>query len=55
MLMTIRQASEYLGVSIDTLRRWDKDGGLKAIHQGVSKNRYYRKEELDEFIEKAKK
>ena len=31
--ITINEAAKFLGVSIDTLRRWDKNGKLKAIRQ----------------------
>jgi DNA-binding transcriptional MerR regulator len=30
-LLTIKQASEILNVHVETLRRWDKRGKLKAI------------------------
>lgn len=30
-LLTIRQVAEILNVHIETLRRWDKNGRLKAI------------------------
>ena len=30
-LLTIRQAAEILNVHVETLRRWDKSGKLKAI------------------------
>lgn len=30
-LLTIRQAAEVLNVHVETLRRWDKSGKLKAI------------------------
>src|SRR3989344_5458052 len=48
-LVSIREAAEILGVSIDTLRRWDKSGKLKSIRtQGG--HRKYRKSELDIFL-----
>jgi len=30
-LLTIRQVAEILNVHVETLRRWDKSGRLKAI------------------------
>ncbi|KKT19660.1 MAG: hypothetical protein UW03_C0015G0036 [Candidatus Peregrinibacteria bacterium GW2011_GWA2_43_8] len=33
-LLTIGQAAEYLGVSLNTLRRWDENGKLVAIKKG---------------------
>jgi len=32
-LLTISQAAEYLGVSLNTLRRWDESGKLIAIRK----------------------
>ncbi len=38
--ITISKASEILGVSIDTIRRWDKAGRLTA-YRFDNKNRYF--------------
>lgn len=51
-LMTINQASEILGISIDTLRRWDKNGKLPAIRPKGSGYRYYSGDLLAEFMPK---
>lgn len=48
VLMTVGDAAEYLGVSIQTLRRWDSSGKLKSF-RGPSKYRYYRIEDLEPF------
>lgn len=48
-LLTIRQAAEFLGVSIDTLRRWDSKGKLKAVRSSGG-HRYYPKEQLENFV-----
>lgn len=48
-LLTITQASELLGVSLDTLRRWDKSGKLVAIKKDGGTHRYYREKDLDIF------
>lgn len=48
-LLTIRQAAEFLGVSLDTLRRWDKSGKLVAIKKGGGTHRYYREKDLEIF------
>lgn len=45
-LMTIGQASEYLGVSIDTLRRWEKKGKLES-YRSPGGHRYFKKNDLD--------
>lgn len=49
-LMTISQASELLGASIDTLRRWDKSGKLPALHHKSSSHRYYSNNLLAELM-----
>ena len=49
-LITIREAADILGVSIDTLRRWDKSGKLTSVRAGKGSHRLYRKRELDLFI-----
>lgn len=48
-LLTIRQAAEILGVSLDTLRRWDKSGKLVAIRKEGGVHRYYREQDLEIF------
>lgn len=48
-LLTITQAAEILGVSIDTLRRWDKSGKLVAIKKEGGTHRYYRENDLEIF------
>ncbi|MFH0955961.1 MAG: helix-turn-helix domain-containing protein [Candidatus Falkowbacteria bacterium] len=51
-LITINQASQILGVSLDTLRRWDKNGKLPAIRFKSSGHRYYDKNLLVELMPK---
>lgn len=48
-LLTISQASKYLGVSLNTLRRWDKSGKLVAIRKDGGTHRYYREKDLEIF------
>lgn len=48
-LLTIREAAEFLGVSIDTLRRWDKNGKLAAIKKENGTHRYYSRKDLEVF------
>ena len=49
-LLTIGQTSKLLGVSIDTLRRWDKSGKFSSVRISTGGNRYYRKSDVDLFI-----
>ena len=41
MYVTSTVASEYYGVSFDTLRRWDKKGKLSAIRTKGNHRRYF--------------
>ena len=48
-LLPIGQAAEYLGVSLNTLRRWDESGKLIAIRKEGGAHRYYREKDLEVF------
>lgn len=48
--LTINEAAELLGVSIDTLRRWDKNGKLKAFRRKEDGYRYYSKEIIELYL-----
>lgn len=50
VLLTIGQAAEYLGVSLNTLRRWDENGKLIAIKKDGGTHRYYREKDLEIFV-----
>lgn len=45
-LISIGDASEYLGISIDTLRRWEKKGRITPM-RSPGGHRYFSKKELD--------
>lgn len=47
--LTIRDAAEYLGVSSQTLRRWDATGKLRPVRHPASGYRYYRRTDLQPF------
>jgi len=49
-LLTIRQAAEVLNVHVETLRRWDKSGKLKAIRINKRGDRRYKPEDLETII-----
>ena len=46
---SLSEASEILGKSKETLRRWDRDGKLTAVREPISNYRVYKKEQLDIF------
>lgn len=49
-LLTIRQAAEILNVHVETLRRWDKSGKLKAIKFNDRGDRRYKPEDIEKLI-----
>jgi excisionase family DNA binding protein len=54
-LLNISQAAEMLGVNPETLRRWDREGRLKAIRIGKRQDRRYKPEDLQKLIDVKKK
>ena len=50
-LLNIQQASDYLGVSKDTLRKWDRGGKLKPLKTSGG-HRRYSIQDLDKFVGK---
>ena len=50
-LFSIGEASEYLGISIDTLRRWEKKGKIEPL-RSPGGHRYYKRNELDSLFGK---
>lgn len=53
--LTVGQAASHLGVSKDTLRRWDNDGKLTARRHPVTGFRLYILAELDTILAGASK
>lgn len=50
-LLSIGQTAKLLGISIDTLRRWDSSGRLKSIRTGQKGHRYYNRSDIDQYIQ----
>jgi len=48
--LTVVEAAKVLGVSKDTLRRWDKKGKLTARRHPVTRYRLYLKKELENLL-----
>lgn len=48
--LKIKEAADFLGISIDTLRRWDNNGKLKSLRGGQSEHRRYDLTQLEEFL-----
>jgi DNA (cytosine-5)-methyltransferase 1 len=51
-LITVKEASELFGVSIQTIRRWDKKGKLKAVRNPMNNYRVYRLIEIRKLLKK---
>ena len=49
-LLTIKQVAEILNVHVETLRRWDKRGKLKAIRVNERGDRRYRPEDIEKLM-----
>ena len=47
--LSLAEAADYVGVSKDTLRRWDATGKLKPVRRPGSGYRYYRRSDLEPF------
>jgi len=45
--LTIQEAADYLGVSPQTLRRWDKEEKLKSVRHPGNDYRYYKRADLE--------
>ena len=48
--LTVGEAAELLGVSKDTLRRWDRDGKLAARRHPVTRYRLYLETDLASLL-----
>ncbi len=49
--LSLAQASQFLGKSKETLRRWDREGKLSAVREPMSNYRVYKREHLEVFSE----
>ncbi|QBQ54306.1 MerR family transcriptional regulator [Nitrosococcus wardiae] len=51
--LTISEAAMFLGVSIETLRNWDRQNKFKPARHPLNGYRLYRREELEELLQQA--
>lgn len=49
-LLSIGETSKLLGISIQTLRRWDDKGILKSFRVAVGGNRFYKEQDVKVFL-----
>jgi len=54
-LITVKKAAELFGVTIETIRRWDRTGKLKAIRHPMNNYRLYRLIDLQKVVGKMEK
>lgn len=47
-LVSIGDAAKQMGLSIDTLRRWDKNGQFPAVKKGGK--RFYKSEDIEKYL-----
>ena len=47
--LSVGEAAAFMGVSAETLRRWDRSGRLPATRRPGSKHRFYARQDLAEF------
>ncbi len=52
--LTIKEASEFLGVCKDTLRIWDIKGKLKSFRHPLNNYRLYKKSQLKKILNNIK-
>jgi excisionase family DNA binding protein len=48
--LTIKDAAEYLGVSVNTLRNWGRDARIEEYRHPINNYRLYRQVDLDKVI-----
>jgi len=57
-LLTIRQVADKLSVHVETLRRWDKQGKLKAMRVGSRRgvgDRRYKREDVEKYLKRNRR
>jgi len=52
-LIKIGEVSELLGISIDTLRRWDKSGKFSSVRTGSHGHRFYKFSDVEAKLNSA--
>jgi excisionase family DNA binding protein len=51
VMLTVSEAAEYLGLHINTVRRWSQTGMLKSYRLGTGRHRRFLREDLEHFLE----
>lgn len=50
--MRIKEAAEFLGVTPNTLRNWEKEDKIKVYRNPQNSYRLYKKEDLEQLLSK---
>ena len=53
--LTIKEASEFLGVSLNTLRNWGRDGKVPMHRNPVNGYRLFKKSDLEQLLRETQK
>ena len=48
--LTVRKAADFLGVSVSTLRNWDRQGKLNPVRNPLNGYRLYRLADLEAVL-----
>lgn len=54
-LVTVKEAAKLFGVRVETIRRWDKLGKLRAVRHPMNNYRLYRLVDLKKIADKIGK
>jgi excisionase family DNA binding protein len=52
--MRTPEAAKYLGVHIETIRRWAREGAIPSAKLGNRGGFRFRREDLDQFLERRR-
>lgn len=52
--LTIGEFAKVIGVTIQTLRNWDRDGKLKPHHRTAGGQRMYVYEQVEKYFKESK-
>lgn len=50
--MRIKEAAEFLGVTPNTLRNWERENKIKVYRNPQNSYRLYKKEDLEQLLNK---
>lgn len=50
--ISIKEASQLLNLSADTLRRWTKQGKIKALRFGKRRDRRFYRQDVEKILRK---